>query len=362
MKKLLALVASTAVVTCEPACFLPTDNLRQDGKVETCQSQWEFEIKGRTITHYGFLPSENSSAHKSFNDTFNFCQSHGLQSLVIHSRDHQEDVTEKLEEMINETGTGAAMHSNFWLSMERDQKTKDFQWKSWFELPSNYDDYVEGYCPIDDASDNDGVSFWKTPPDANSRTEHCAVMRIHYPDTEGVKNWETTACSSDQNGQLGTSHGFVCVSDPDWKMLDDDCLIIFPTTTTTTTTSTKTTTTTSTKYTGPPTESSSTQGPGVTDNPEGTDGPTESTTKSTSTKDPSNPGTDPNNPDNGSSSSTTTTTTTTTKESEDVNVGIIVGGVLGGLFFLVLIIFIIMRCLKPDNSIEDEEDEIDMSA
>ena len=106
-------------------------------------------------------------------------------------------------------------------------------------------------------------------PDKNSLTEHCAVMRINYPDVEGFKNWETTACSSDQNGQLGTSHGFVCVSDPHWKMLDDDCVVIFPTTTTTTTTSTKSTTTT---YTGPPTESSSTQSPGVTE-PNGTDGP-----------------------------------------------------------------------------------------
>lgn len=27
-----------------------------------------------------------------------------------------------------------------------------------------------------------------------------------------------------------------------------------------------------------------------------------------------------------------------------------------------LLIFLIMRCLKPDNAVEDEEDQIDMSA
>jgi len=39
--------------------------------------------------------------------------------LVIHSREHQIDVIENLEAMIAGSGTGAQMHSNFWLSMER---------------------------------------------------------------------------------------------------------------------------------------------------------------------------------------------------------------------------------------------------
>merc|ERR1711953_387779 len=250
-------------------------------------------------------------AHKTFNDTFNFCQSHGLQSVVIHSREHQKDVTEKLEEMIENSGTGAAMHSNFWLSMERDQDTKEFNWKSWFEIPSTSDDYVEGYCPIDDSEN--GVEFWRTKPDSNSLTQHCAVMRINYDGITDFKNWESTACSSDQNGELGKSHGFVCIKDEDWKPLDDDCKIVFPTTTTTTT------------------KSTTIEGGTTSTVDPGNQGSTTSTSKT-----PTSPNPDPDNPGNGSTSpsSTTSSTTTTTKESEDVNIGIIIGGVLGGLVFL----------------------------
>jgi hypothetical protein len=39
--------------------------------------------------------------------------------LVIHSQEHQVDVIQNLKEMIQGSGTGANMHSNFWLSMER---------------------------------------------------------------------------------------------------------------------------------------------------------------------------------------------------------------------------------------------------
>jgi len=321
----------------------------RNGKAEECQSTWDFNGEGRTITHYGFLPSKDGTAHKTFNDTFNFCQSHGLQSLVIHSKEHQTNVIAKLEAMIGDTGTGAQMHSNFWLSMERDQITKEFNWKSWFNIPTIYDDYVEGYCPIDSKND---VEFWLTQPDENSISEHCAVMRINYNVTDD-KNWESTACSTDQNGQLGESHGFVCIEDKDWKPTEQsDCKVIFPTTTTTTTT-TKITTTSKDGSGG---DSGSGDGGGTAT----------STSKTTSTtRDPTEPTPDPNNPDNNSStssSSTATTTTSTTLEAEDVNVGIIIGGVLGGLLFLGLLIFLIMRCLKPDNAVEDEEDEIDMSA
>jgi len=343
-KKLLALAAIASV---EAACKLP-DSERNE-KAEECQSSWDFTEGGRTITHYGFLPSKDGTAHKTFNDTFNFCQSHGLQSLVIHSQKHQVDVIKNLEEMIQGSGTGANMHSNFWLSMERDQITKEFNWKSWFKIPTIYDDYVEGYCPIDS---NNGVEFWLTKPDENSISEHCAVMRINYPGVAENKNWESTACSTDQNGQLGESHGFICVEDKAWKPIEEsNCVVIFPTTTTTTTT-TKTTSNGS----GPEGPDGSGEGSGG--------GSTTQTSKTTSTKDPTDPNPDPNNPDNSStsSSSTATTTTTTTLESEDVNVGIIIGGVLGGLLFLALLIFLIMRCLKPDNAVEDEEDQIDMSA
>ncbi|CBY07697.1 unnamed protein product [Oikopleura dioica] len=271
-----------------------------------------------------------------------------IHSLVIHSREHQIDVIENLEAMIAGSGTGAQMHSNFWLSMERDQITKEFNWKTWFKIPTIYDEYVEGYCPID--SEND-VEFWLTEPDENSISEHCAVMRINYNVTE-YKNWESTICSTDQNGQLGESHGFVCIEDNNWKPIEEsDCLVIFPTTTTTTTKSTTTSK-----------DGSTPEGPGGEGS--GGEGTTTSTSKTTSTKNPTNPTPDPNNPENSSTSpsSTTITTTTTTLEAEDVNVGIIIGGVLGGLLFLGLLIFLVMRCLKPDNAVEDEEDEIDMSA
>jgi hypothetical protein len=80
-------------------------------------------------------------------------------------------------------------------------------------------------------------------PDVNSISEHCAVMRINYPGVVENKNWESTTCRSDQNGQLGESHGFICIEDKHWKPIEEsDCVVIFPTTTTTTT---KTTTTSS---------------------------------------------------------------------------------------------------------------------
>ena len=218
-------------------------------------------------------------------------------------------------------------------------------------------------------------------PDENAISQNCAVMRINYNVTDN-KNWETTACSTDQNGQLGKSHGFVCVEDKDWKALENgDCAVIFPTTTTTTTT-TKTATTSS--GSGPEVPDGSGEGQSselliqivwiITGSVIAFSytliglfirrysrsqksshifwtlkkGSTTQTSLTTSTKDPTDPNPDPNNPDNSStsSSSTATTTTTTTLESEDVNVGIIIGGVLGGLLFLERVLFDLKQSLN----------------